>query len=67
MTLRAAGRRRGITSLLALQRSRAMNLLEPILADAATIAAIRRDLHAHPELCFEEVRTADVVANALTD
>ncbi|MFN5164976.1 MAG: M20 aminoacylase family protein [Pseudomonadota bacterium] len=44
-----------------------MNLLEPILADAATITAIRRDLHAHPELCFEEVRTADVVAKALTD
>jgi hippurate hydrolase len=44
-----------------------MNLIEPILADAATIAAIRRDIHAHPELCFEEVRTADVVARALTD
>ncbi|MFN5163804.1 MAG: M20/M25/M40 family metallo-hydrolase, partial [Pseudomonadota bacterium] len=44
-----------------------MNLIEPILADAATIAAIRRDIHAHPELCFEEVRTADVVAKALAD
>ena len=44
-----------------------MNLIEPILADAATIAAIRRDIHAHPELCFEEERTADVVARALTD
>ena len=44
-----------------------MNLLEPILADAARIAAIRRDLHAHPELCFEEKRTADVVAAALTE
>jgi hippurate hydrolase len=44
-----------------------MNLIEPILADAAAITAIRRDLHAHPELCFEEVRTADVVAKALTD
>jgi hippurate hydrolase len=28
---------------------------------------VRRDLHAHPELCFEEVRTADVVAGKLTE
>ncbi|MFO1294779.1 MAG: M20 aminoacylase family protein [Rubrivivax sp.] len=42
-----------------------MNLIEPILADAAAITAIRRDLHAHPELCFEEARTADVVARCL--
>ncbi len=44
-----------------------MKLLEPILADAAAVAVIRRDLHAHPELCFEERRTSDVVAKALTD
>jgi hippurate hydrolase len=44
-----------------------MNLIEPILADAATVAAIRRDIHAHPELCFQEERTADVIAKALTD
>ena len=44
-----------------------MNLIEPILADAASSAAIRRDIHAHPELCYEEVRTADVVAKALTE
>jgi len=44
-----------------------MKLNESILADAATIAAIRRDIHAHPELCFEEVRTADVVAARLTE
>ncbi|MEO7160380.1 MAG: M20 aminoacylase family protein [Polaromonas sp.] len=36
-------------------------------ADAAEIAAVRRDLHAHPELCFEELRTADVVARKLSD
>ena len=45
----------------------AMNLIDSILADAATIAAVRRDLHAHPELCFEEKRTSDVIAKALTD
>jgi amidohydrolase len=44
-----------------------MQLIESILADAAAIATIRRDIHAHPELCFEEVRTADVIAKALTD
>jgi amidohydrolase len=44
-----------------------MNLIEPILADAAAVTAIRRDIHAHPELCFEEVRTADVIARALTE
>jgi amidohydrolase len=44
-----------------------MNLIEPILADAAAVTAIRRDIHAHPELCFEEVRTADLIAQALTD
>jgi amidohydrolase len=43
-----------------------MPLIESILADRAELSAIRRDLHAHPELCFEERRTADVVANALT-
>ncbi len=41
--------------------------LTAFLADQAPqITAIRRDLHAHPELCFEEVRTADLVAATLT-
>jgi amidohydrolase len=44
-----------------------MRLIESILADAAAIAAVRRDIHAHPELCFEERRTADVIAQQLTD
>ena len=44
-----------------------MQLIESILADAAVIAAMRRDIHAHPELCFQEERTADVIAKALTD
>src|SRR5271165_4639689 len=30
------------------------------------LIAIRRDIHAHPELGFEEVRTAGVVARELT-
>ena len=44
-----------------------MKLIESILAQAPSMAAIRRDLHAHPELCFEEVRTADIVAAKLTE
>ena len=44
-----------------------MRLIESILADAAAIATLRRDIHAHPELCFQEQRTADVIAKALTD
>ncbi len=44
-----------------------MNVLDSIVTQAASIAAIRRDLHAHPELCFQEVRTADVVAAKLTE
>ncbi|MGL4573871.1 MAG: amidohydrolase, partial [Burkholderiaceae bacterium] len=43
-----------------------MQLIESILADAANVTAIRHDLHAHPELSYEEFRTADVVAENLT-
>ncbi|HLL11224.1 MAG TPA: M20 aminoacylase family protein [Rubrivivax sp.] len=44
-----------------------MQLIESILADAAVATTIRRDIHAHPELCFQEQRTADVIAAALTE
>ena len=44
-----------------------MQLIESILADAASIATLRRDIHAHPELCFEEQRTSDLIAKALTE
>lgn len=43
-----------------------MKLLEPIIQFSAEIQQIRRDIHAHPELCYQEQRTADVVANKLT-
>ncbi|MFM6921610.1 MAG: amidohydrolase, partial [Polynucleobacter victoriensis] len=42
-----------------------MKLLPEILESAATIKAIRRDIHAHPELCFQENRTAEVIAKQL--
>jgi len=44
-----------------------MKIIDSIVGQAAGITAIRRDIHAHPELCFEEVRTADVVAAKLTE
>ncbi|MDA8455558.1 M20 family metallopeptidase [Acidovorax sp. GBBC 3334] len=44
-----------------------MKLIDSIVTEAASIAAVRRDIHAHPELCFEEVRTADVVAAKLAE
>lgn len=44
-----------------------MNLLDSIAEQAHTIAALRKDIHAHPELCFEEKRTADLVASKLTE
>ncbi|AVS92297.1 amidohydrolase [Paracidovorax avenae] len=44
-----------------------MKLIDSIVTEAASIAAVRRDIHAHPELCFEEVRTADIVAAKLAE
>ena len=44
-----------------------MNLIERIVQFQTDIAEIRRDIHAHPELKFEENRTADVVAAKLAD
>ncbi|MFA9286216.1 M20 aminoacylase family protein [Comamonas sp. SY3] len=44
-----------------------MKLIDSIVAEAPSIAQIRKDIHAHPELCFEEVRTADLVAAKLTE
>ncbi len=44
-----------------------MNIIDSIAREAAAIAEVRRDIHAHPELCFQEVRTADVIAAQLTE
>ncbi len=43
-----------------------MNLIDPIVAFHSELQEIRRNIHAHPELCYEEQRTADVVAEKLT-
>ncbi len=42
-----------------------MKLNDAILAYTSDIAAIRRDIHAHPELCYEEDRTSGIVAAKL--
>ena len=44
-----------------------MQILEEIVSEAASITTLRREIHAHPELCFKEVRTADLVAKKLTE
>ena len=44
-----------------------MKVVDSIVTQAATLAAVRRDIHAYPELGFEEVRTADLVAQKLTE
>ncbi|MFE1599598.1 M20 aminoacylase family protein [Methylobacterium sp. ID0610] len=42
-----------------------MSILDRIAADADELVAIRRDLHAHPEIGFEETRTSAIVAERL--
>jgi amidohydrolase len=44
-----------------------MKLLEPILAEVGALETLRRDIHAHPELGFQEQRTSDLIARTLTD
>ncbi len=44
-----------------------MKVLDSLVTQAASISAVRRDIHAHPELSFEELRTSDLVAAKLTE
>ncbi|MDE2428112.1 MAG: amidohydrolase [Burkholderiales bacterium] len=44
-----------------------MKLIDPIVRFHADIQQIRRDIHAHPELCFEEHRTSEIVAQKLQE
>ena len=43
-----------------------MNLVESF-ADVSRFVRVRRDLHAHPELGFEEHRTSGIVAGLLRE
>lgn len=42
-----------------------MQLIQDIVANSDTLTEIRRDIHKHPELAYEEHRTADLVAKRL--
>ncbi len=42
-----------------------MAVKEEIVAFADEMRAWRRDIHAHPEIAFDEVRTSDIVAEKL--
>ncbi|MEO6855803.1 MAG: M20 aminoacylase family protein [Rhodoferax sp.] len=44
-----------------------MPVIDKLVKQAPGIAALRRELHAHPELSFQEVLTADLVARQLTE
>jgi len=43
-----------------------MQLIKPILTEAPAMQSLRRDIHAHPELSFQEQRTSDLIAKTLT-
>jgi hippurate hydrolase len=42
-----------------------MSIIPEIARSRDEIQSIRRDMHAHPELCYEEARTAELVAQKL--
>jgi len=44
-----------------------MNLIDHVVRFSGDIEQIRRDIHAHPELRFEERRTSDLVAQRLAE
>jgi hippurate hydrolase len=44
-----------------------MHLISEIEADRAWLERIRHDIHAHPELAYEEIRTAGIVRDLLTE
>jgi amidohydrolase len=43
-----------------------MKLIAPIVAESAAIQTLRRDIHAHPELGYQELRTSELIARSLT-
>ncbi len=45
--------------------NRTMRLIDEIVAARPQMQALRRDIHAHPELAYQEQRTSDLVAKTL--
>jgi amidohydrolase len=43
-----------------------MKFIQPIVDGATAIATLRRDIHAHPELGYQEERTAALIADTLS-
>ena len=48
------------------QMTGAAPLIERILNDSPSLTAVRREIHAHPELGFQEQRTSDLIASQLS-
>ena len=44
-----------------------MKMIDSIVTQAAAMVSVRRELHAYPELGFEEIRTAELVARKLIE
>ena len=44
-----------------------MEISSEVKALSAEMTSLRRDLHAHPELGFQETRTAGIIAKRLTE
>lgn len=42
-----------------------MKIVDPVVIQGERLVALRRDIHAHPELGFEELRTAELIARQL--
>jgi amidohydrolase len=66
LTITEPGRRR-LEQLIAKRSTTHMKLIPEIQAAHGEIQTLRRTIHAHPELRYEETQTSDLVAKSLSD